>query len=387
MKYDVITIDTQAIETNGFHFEGGLLALLKQFNGGPIEVVVSSIVAREVLNHLTEKTREAREALERATIKAAEYGLVASARPNYSHNPVDPRAIARSRLEKFLVEIGAQIIPVDGVTTAQLLSLYFASAPPFGARKKKQEFPDAIALLTLEAWAKEKGKKILAISGDPDWAAYSEKSDRIDVVSELALGLELAQQHISEANTTVEHLIRDVINFPGHDFSRNLHASIAEQVNGWWAYGEAESSYQADCDQVELTLVDLRFKGEPNDLDFTVVQAGPEKIVARIGLDLNVKAEASFSLSAYDSTDKDYFAVGVADAEMERDMEFSALVTFEGDFEKDEVRATEVEIVEGPASVNFGSVEPDYGEPEAWDPPDAVEAPDLEPEEDDAIPW
>lgn len=49
MRYDVITFDTQTVETNSFHFDGGLLAQLKQFKAGPVRVVLSEIVVKEII--------------------------------------------------------------------------------------------------------------------------------------------------------------------------------------------------------------------------------------------------------------------------------------------------------------------------------------------------
>ena len=55
MKYDVLTLDTQVFTTNNFDFDGGWLAQVKQFKDGPIDVVISSVVAREARNQLSEK--------------------------------------------------------------------------------------------------------------------------------------------------------------------------------------------------------------------------------------------------------------------------------------------------------------------------------------------
>jgi hypothetical protein len=62
MQYDVITFDTQTVESNSFHFDGGFLSKLKQFKDGPVRVVVSEIVVLEIFKHLVEKTRAARDA-------------------------------------------------------------------------------------------------------------------------------------------------------------------------------------------------------------------------------------------------------------------------------------------------------------------------------------
>jgi len=64
----------------------------------------------------------------------------------------------------------------------------------------------------------------------------------------------------------------------------------------------------------------------------------------------------------YDSLDKDYTGMGSADAETEETFEGAVLVTFQGDFNSDNVEISAVELVDGPDSIDFGYVEPDPGD-------------------------
>jgi hypothetical protein len=92
------------------------------------------------------------------------------------------------------------------------------------------------------------------------------------------------------------------------------------------------------------------------------VQAGPRKTVARVELELKVHAQASFSLSVYDSIDNDYTPMGSADAETEETFEVAVLVTFQGDFNSEDVEISAAEVVDGPLSIDFGYIEPDRGD-------------------------
>ena len=63
--------------------------------------------------------------------------------------------IARNLLGQYLKNIGAEIIPVDEVSVRDLVQMYFNSNAPFSSvNNKKSEFPDAIALVSMELWAK-----------------------------------------------------------------------------------------------------------------------------------------------------------------------------------------------------------------------------------------
>ena len=186
MKYDSITIDAETVERNSFHFNAGLLTQLKQFVNGPTQVVISIVVESEILRHLTERTQSAKNAVDTAHKKAVEFGLKSPKDIAFAEPSPDARVVAKTRLKKFVKEIGAHILQVNEVPIEEVFQKYFSAAPPFAVSgKKKNEFPDAVALMSLEAWANKNNKRVLAVSGDKDWAAYADKSERIDVISDL----------------------------------------------------------------------------------------------------------------------------------------------------------------------------------------------------------
>jgi hypothetical protein len=307
--------------------------------------------------------RSAKDAIESASKKASEYGLIANSLPPFLEHPIDVKAIAAARLVAFFDSIGATIVPVDSVTSRQLIDRYFTPAPPFSASgKKKNEFPDAIALLSLEAWAEAQGKKVLAVSGDKDWITFGEKSQHIDVVETLGEGLAKLQEHVDQANAVMERILGGIVSGTDPDLRDELFSLVADETSGLSVYGEADSAYHVEADQLNLTLQELAVIGLAEKLEFVVVQAGPQIIVARIEADLKVIAEASFSLSVYDSIDKDYVGMGSIDASREENIKTSLLVTFEGDFENEDIALTRAEIVDAPDSIDFGYIELDYGE-------------------------
>jgi hypothetical protein len=93
----------------------------------------------------------ARDRIKSAHKEAVDHGLVAADAPCLAD--LDWRAIAQQRVTRFLQEIGAEIIRVTNVRTSDVVDAYFQLAPPFSAAgKNKAEFPDAIALMSLERW-------------------------------------------------------------------------------------------------------------------------------------------------------------------------------------------------------------------------------------------
>jgi hypothetical protein len=145
--------------------------------------------------------------------------------------------------------------------------------------KKKAEFPDAISLLSLEAWAEANEKRILAVSGDKDWAAYAENSERIDVVSKLSDALAMLQEHAEEAGEFVQKLLADMQEGRREKMKAQFVSRLREGVSdyGYAVYAEADSAYPFDGGEVELTLLDYALPSDEASYICAVVQAGPEK--------------------------------------------------------------------------------------------------------------
>ncbi|MHC2561434.1 PIN domain-containing protein [Bradyrhizobium liaoningense] len=383
MHYDALTFDTQTVETNSFHFDGGLLEQLKQFKDGPVRVVVSEIVVREIFKHLVEKTRAARDSAAAAHKKAVDHGLAAQEAPFVS-DEVDIRGVAQARLDKFLQEIGAEIVRATNVSVGDLVEAYFQPSPPFSAAgKNKAEFPDAIALLSLERWAADKELKILGASQDKGWKAYADLHDWIDLRGELGEALSLLQKHAEEALAVVQALLVSIDNGAAPDLTREFDVLLANALSSYAVYGEAESFYDIEPERVELELEDFRFIGDEECYEFSLIQSGPHIFVAEIDLEVSIKAESTFHMSIYDSIDKDSTSAGSVTAHSNEEFDLKVLVTFEREEASARFDVSKVEIVKGPRSINFGFIEPDY-EPE---PEENYEMPDDPPNHgDDEVP-
>jgi hypothetical protein len=376
MKYDVLTLDTQAIEANAFKFDGGLLAQLKQFKQGPTKVILSAIVIREVFAHLIAKTTSASDKMLLLQAECVDFGLIASEGLMAARSEVDIKQVVKKRLEAFLNDIGAEIVKFDDVSISELMQRYFQPAPPFsGSGKKKNEFPDAIALISLETWAASNSKNILAVSADPDWSKYAERSERIDVVGSLADALNMLQEHEEEAEAIVQTALSKITSGDASDLDTEFEGLLKAAVSNYGSISaEADSRYQWEADLVELELGSYKFRDDGPRFSFFVVQAGPQIVVAQISADLTVEASATFSFEMYDSVDKDYTPAGSSHCSFETEIEVELLVTFTGDFEAGDIEVTKIEIVDAPRTIDFGTLDPDYGDrdydPDESEPPD-----------------
>ena len=336
MKYDAFTFDTQVIETNGFNFDGGLLAQLKQFKNGPIKVLVSGVVATEVERHLRAKTLEAKDAVDSAHRKAVLYGLKADGEKAFDQVP-DISTLGRNRLLKYLREIGATGVLHDEISARDLMRLYNNGAPPFSTGKKKSEFPDAIALLALEAWAKKNGKRILAASGDKDWQAFAEKSDHIDVVPDLATALAELQQHADDAEAIVQKVLGSIKANSDPALSKSFEQRLTDAVTSEPISAEGDSAYRFEGEVEEIKLNEFELDDDNGVFDAVIVQAGPTTLAFSTSVRVSITAVANFSLFMTDPIDRDEVGLGTNSARRDvEDSEISVLVTLEGNFDKGE---------------------------------------------------
>jgi hypothetical protein len=118
----------------------------------------------------------------------------------------DPTALAETQFTNFLSAVAGEVLPASGSNdvSAELLRRYFASDPPCENKEnKRHEFPDAFALLSLEAFAKEKNKLILCVSPDKGWSHFASQSSYLLCVPDL----ETVLSYFNDSGRSVADLV------------------------------------------------------------------------------------------------------------------------------------------------------------------------------------
>ncbi len=365
MPFDAFTIDTSVVAQGGYDFQAGLLAQLVQFNGGPIRFVVSEIVVRETLRHLQADGKKARDAVISALDRAVRAGVTtADVREATLGALEDPRAVARARVAAFLEATGAETVPARLCTVDALTKAYFDPAAPFEATgDKKREFPDAIALLSLEEWARSSGRTVLAVSADKGWAAFAERSAHIVVESDLAAALQAVQDHTDAVAKAVDGLLGRM----ERGEAAELRSSVEDRLSGalveWEFEVEGYSQFRFEVESTELRLDGFRLLERPDGgYRAAVVRLAPEETVVRVDAEVSATASVGFSLYAWDSVDREELGMGSTSAEVEETFDAALLVTILGPIEgPDEgLDIDVVEVVAGLGSVDVGEIEIDY---------------------------
>jgi hypothetical protein len=166
LDYGAICLDTCMFEQQGLALEKGYLAQLEQFADTPVRVLQCEIVHFELEAHLTEKIKEVRLKIEKALREAAthltvEEEVIARVKADVVPTKSDLE-LAQDRLHAFYERTQMEHTVSKFVKMEEIVEMYFKVKPPFEDNaKKKAEFPDAIALKSIEHWAEINKTKVL----------------------------------------------------------------------------------------------------------------------------------------------------------------------------------------------------------------------------------
>ncbi|MFB2779525.1 PIN domain-containing protein [Shewanella mangrovisoli] len=364
-EYGAILVDTSIFDAHGLKLEKGLLGKLNQFKDSDIEYLLPDVIKGEVKSHLESKVKSARASLEKALNDAGDHLFFDGSELNDAKSILidsnEIEGIAESRVDKFIANSGALVLECgDYVSVSELLEQYFKNEPPFAETgKKKNEFPDAIVLLATEAWAEESGIRVLAVARDSDWSNYCETSDNIDYTEDFSDALSKfnkATAPFAFLSLLVEKLENE--DDDAVDFVEKIHNGVANYFDGFTPDQEADSFHYWEADGCHGWLNEF----ELADHNFKIVDHAENYIVLEVSANITVEVEGEFSLSQYDSIDRDHVYIGGVTATVEEEFTSEILITVCGDLtgSLSDLDVDDIEVVNPITSVNFGTLEPDY---------------------------
>ncbi|MGL1957885.1 MAG: PIN domain-containing protein [Colwellia sp.] len=365
-EYGAILVDTSIFDAHGLKLEKGLLGKLNQFKDSDIDYLLPDVIKGEVQSHLEKKVKSSRASLEKALNDAGDHLFFDGSELNDAKSILidsnEVEGIATSRVDKFIENSGALVLECgDYVSVSELLQQYFQNEPPFAETgKKKNEFPDAIVLLATEAWAQNNDIQVLAVARDGDWKNYCELSDNIDCTEDFADALSKFNKEtapfafLSLLTSKLETEEDDVA-----DFVKKIRSGVESYFDGFTPDQEADSFHYWEPDGCHGWLNDF----ELTDSNFKIIDHAEDYIVLEASANITVEVEGEFSLSQYDSIDRDHVYIGGVSATAEEQFTSEILVTVWGDLTGDFSELdVEVEVVNPITSVDFGTLEPDYSE-------------------------
>lgn len=392
MSYDAITIDTQTVYANGRHLDRGLVGQLEQYKDGIVQVVLSEIVVRELRAMLIEKAKATTDALTKAMTEGDKNGQFSADQKASLQKLMDeiatPEEHAKEQLKNFVKATGAHIVSSEKASGKDILQAYFDIKPPFASKGKKAEFPDAFSLFALEAWAKEKQKKILVVSDDPDWKAFAAASPDMTCMPNLADAMSALVQAVGTAEIEAKKVLDAIIKSNPPNIAEDFRRQLSRAVESETPYVEFESSTPGEDEGVSLGMDDYEFgdleEGYP---PITIIRVGADGFVMKVPVIVTANASAEIGFSVYDSVDKDYVPMGSTTVERSVELEASALIhckRLESDQDTFPYEITDVEVV-GLDSVDLGYVDFSLADSDEPFDPDDFEPPSDEESEEEGV--
>lgn len=362
--FDAILVDTSIYERNGLKLDKGLLKALYQLKRSPINLLLPDVIFNEVKNHMEKKFNEIHN-LSKVISDFKDCSLVGQSELDALadlKNSINIEDIVKNKIDTFIKNTGAVRIECGQfVNVTEILEKYFSAVPPFAKEgKKKSEFPDAITLSAVEKWAKKNSAKVLAIAYDKDWKDYCKQSPNIEYQENLADVL--AELNALNAPYVVLDQIEKFISVNDLDLQTKINQYLTEELKYFTPDQDAESYLYWEPDGITAWFDSFSFISN----ECRIIEADECQIVIEADINIIINAEGEFSLSVYDSIDKDYVGLSSVIAKVENDFDSKILLTFEGEVTTeqnlDNLELAAIEILNKPRVIHFGTLEPDFDE-------------------------
>lgn len=362
-----LSVDTCIFDAAGHRLEQGNLKHLEQFHSGAFSLIFPEMILKELLKHIEAKTDQARSSLRKSLAEIGNYWLV----PEEKRNTVltelladkSPEEAAKARLNAFLKRCGATILLTkDYLDTEQLVSRYFEEQPPFQASKdKKHEFPDAIAMMTLDSWAKKQHRAVLVVTQDKGCQRYCEESPRLIAIDDLGQALSLIQERDNHRAQLCDSLVTQVKQGRFPNLLQYISYQVAESIDSIDWTPEASSAFYYDPEMGEIEVSNVEFDEKSQNPPFRPVDFSDDVLVLRTTIVVDIEATCYFSFSVKDGIDRDMVRIGDAAVSAHDQVTLDVLLTVENP-DGDTPEFVGVELVPARREIDFGEVGPDYSD-------------------------
>lgn len=221
----IVFLDTNIFIKASYNFQDGKLAIIKRYcEEGFIDLVVSSVVCREVETHIRKDLQECCDKIDKHLLSERRLAALRS-EPDFSH--VLPLLSAKTMIEKvisqfsrFLEDTRCIVIDTSAVQIENVLADLFAMRPPFET-KKQDEFKDSIILYSLRDYQQSLSTPIWTVSNDQgfrkalendcDFFLFSSIEDMLNQVNATVMADQYIRikEYINEKNK-ISHIVNQL---------------------------------------------------------------------------------------------------------------------------------------------------------------------------------
>lgn len=213
---DIVFVDTSVFIAENYFAQGNRInSLAKLAKEKKIRLVMSEITRQEIYKHIKSSVRHSWKAFNEDS-KIFRNNVEIDKWRKSTNEKKEIESIT-SLFEWFLEDTKTKILDYGYCTNAtKIFENYFAQQKPFGEGQKKDEFPDAFVLTSLEKYSKEIHQRIIILSTDGDMEGYESKElvfedYRKYVSKKVAEGVALDEmvKHLREEKYYLEEKIKE----------------------------------------------------------------------------------------------------------------------------------------------------------------------------------
>jgi hypothetical protein len=368
-----ICLDTSIFEKYQLNLRHGCLQRVKQFAYTQIVVYLPTVIKNEVRRHLIEKRREARSGLNKPLKEVNMHWHLRDSQDlafQALFGDQTPESSADRDLNEWISLVNAKETDIGAVSPNDVFDLYFQDRPPFANKEvKKNEFPDAFTLRSLELIAAQKSTKILVVSQDKGWEDFCSTSDHLVHIDNLVAALGCFQdQSAFHTRMLIENAIRDG-QFP--QWLNQIKREIEGQL--WKAELDVrdDSRYRVENEVLEIKLKSIKFHGIEQEGRFlSAVEFRENNLFVDAEFDIELEVRFVLHFFIFDAIDRDEFCLGSREYKETTNELVEALVGFDlGDFQhqlRPDTFVASVEISTFYPFIDVADAEPDFGGDEVY---------------------
>ena len=361
-EISAISVDTSIFDANKQRLDKGLFSKLRQFGRSKVDLIFPDAVWKEIELHLLESLANSKKRFSKDLVELCEFVGGDIEQVNALKEKMDGmpeiEKLCSDHLSNFIEESKAEILVAGQfVTIDEIMALYFEKKPPFQTSgPKRKEFPDAIALKTLERWAVKNKKNILLVSGDNDWKNYCNKSDRLFILQDLATALTMFHSPDDHQKILLEKLLQDLEN---DDSDLMKHIGETVKHYDWYRkiHIQADSQFLYEEDGIELIEVSSISYLDGNE-GIHLVESDTGKISVSVRIIADLMFSINFSFDSWDSVDKEYMSMG--STSVDSSAEVGIEVTLNIYLDAGEIDDVEIDIVPDGFDLALGEIEPSW---------------------------
>jgi hypothetical protein len=164
-----VFLDTSILDGQNYNYQSTTLAsFIPVAKQRSLKLLLPKPTEDEVRRHISKRSAEALEALAKARRQAPFLSKWKHFPPEATKHRTDweVRRHAFQEWRAFVGRFDVVKLGYTGIDVAEIMSWYDHATPPFGEGKKRKEFPDALVIAILGAYAKEKNATIAVVSRD-----------------------------------------------------------------------------------------------------------------------------------------------------------------------------------------------------------------------------